>query len=102
MPAFTTSGVAVYGGEAYYLFDRTGTNLLTKREIVTEFRGFKPGNEKEIWLDYSKFEEPTLGAIFFTWYYKDYFKKITIETKKFRSAVIKMQNEYTWIHAAND
>ena len=102
MPAFTTSGVAVYGGEAYYLFDKTGTTLLARREIVTEFRGFKPGSEKEIWLDYAKFEEPTLGAIFFTWYYKDYFKKITIETKRFRSAVIRIQNESTWIHAAND
>jgi hypothetical protein len=101
LPAFTTNGIAVYGGEFYYLFDSTGVNLLSKSEYSIGYRGFNPDRKKEILLDYSSFEEPPLSAIFFVWYYKDYFDKILINSKNFTSSVIRDGNRYTWIHSAN-
>jgi hypothetical protein len=102
LPAFTTKGIAVYGGEFYYLFDSTGINLISKNEYCIGYRGFKPGPKTEIFLDYFSFEDPPLSAVFFVWYYKDYFDKILINSKHFTSSVIRDNNRYTWIHAAKE
>ncbi|MGE5411136.1 MAG: hypothetical protein ACM3MI_09280, partial [Clostridiales bacterium] len=47
-----------------------------------EFRGFKVDNPREIWLSYVETEKPTLGAVFFAWYYLSYNKKYTTEKLK--------------------
>ena len=65
LPAFTATGIAVYGGEFYYLFDSSGVNLISKNEYSIEYRGFKPDRKKEITLDYTRFDEPPVGAVFF-------------------------------------
>ena len=99
LPAFQPNSTAVFGGEYYYLFDATGNNLLTKNEYFQgELRGFKVGEPREIWLDYTDVESPTLGAVFFVWYYKSYFTQINIETSKSVSTVFKDGEKYTWMH----
>lgn len=102
LPAFTGDGIAVYGGEFYYLYDKSGNKLLSKAEYSIGYRGFKPDSKKEINLDYSTFEEPPLSAVFFAWYYKRYFDKITISTQKFASTPFKVDGSFTWLHAAKD
>lgn len=101
LPAFSPAGEAVYGGEFYYRFDRNGNNLLEKNEYYQgNFRGFKTDKPREIWLDYKEMDKPSLGAIFFVWYYKKYFTRIFIENKKSRSTVFLDSNkqEYYWTH----
>ena len=100
LPAFTRSGIAVYGGEFYYLFDSSGANLISKNEYSIGYKGFKPDRKKKISLDYTSFKEPPLSAIFFVWYYKDYFDEIFVYSKDFVSSVIRGDDHYTWIHAA--
>ena len=103
LPAFTQNGIAVYGGEFYYVFDSTGNNIIVKSEYSQEYRGFKPDSKKEIWLDYTNKEIPTLGSIFFTWYYRQYFDRIIIDSKKFKSTLFhEIGKDYYWVHAAKD
>lgn len=100
LPAFQTNGVAVYGGEFIYSVDQTGDKI-TKVESYFQgnFRGFKADNPREIWLNYREMEKPTLGAIFFVWYYKPYFTKIFIDNAKSTSTLIQDENKnYSWVH----
>ena len=99
LPAFSTKGIAVYGGEFYYLYDNTGNNLLHKSEFAKKYRGFKPDSKKEIWIEYETVDEPTLGAIFFVWYYRKYFDRIVADAKKFKSTVFHDEKRYYWVHA---
>ena len=102
LPAFTTKGIAVYGGEFYYLFDSTGNNLISKFEFSSVYKGFKPDPKKEIWLEYEKVDYPTLGSIFFVWYYRKYFDRIVINAKKFKSTVFHDEKGFYWVHAKKE
>lgn len=103
LPAFTQDAIAVYGGEFSYTFDSTGRNLISRNEYLGTYMGIKPGNDrkKEFWLDYENLEEPTVGGIFFVWYYKSYFERIILATKKFKSTVFHENHKnYNWVHAS--
>ncbi len=103
LPAFQTNGLAVYGGEAVYEIDKTGSKITKDESYFQEgFRGFKSEPPREIWLNYREQEKPSLGAIFFVWYYKDYFTKIFIDNAKSTSTVIKAGNQYIWAHVEKD
>jgi hypothetical protein len=103
MPAFQPNELAVYGGEFVYTIDAAAAKI-TKDESYFQgaFRGFKAAPPREIWLNYREKDKPTLGSIFFVWYYKQYFTKIFIDNSKSTSTVIKNANEYTWIHVMKD
>jgi hypothetical protein len=104
LPAFQTNGVAVYGGEYIYTLDKTGSKI-TKDESYSQenFRGFQAKPPREIWLNYRELEKPTLGAIFFVWYYKPYFTKIYIDNSKSISTVIKDETQgYIWVHVEKE
>ncbi len=102
-PAFQRNGVAVYGGEFVYTIDAKAEKI-TKDDsyFQSAFRGFNAKPPREIWLDYKEKDKPTLGAIFFVWYYKDYFTKIFINNTKTTSTVIKNGSEYMWVHVQKD
>lgn len=104
LPAFQTNRMAVYGGEFIYTIDRTGSKILKDESYFQgDFRGFKTEPPREIWLNYSELEKPTLGAIFFVWYYKSYFTKIFIETAKSTSTVIQTEPQnYIWVHVEKE
>ncbi|RTQ44938.1 hypothetical protein EJV47_26575 [Hymenobacter gummosus] len=100
LPAFQTDNTAVYGGEFCYTLSRTGCQLLNKDEYFQgQFRGFKVDRPREIWLNYIDVEKPTLGSIFFVWYYKSYFTQIFIDNKTSKSTVFKNEQGYYWVHA---
>jgi len=103
-PAFQENGTAAYGGEFYYKYDEKGNKLLDKQEYFQgKFRGFKTGNKRDISIDYTDTKQPTLGAVFFVRYYRDYFTNITIETKDFNSELYyDPTNGYSWITAVKD
>ena len=68
-------------------------------EYSQGYRGFKPDKKMEIRLDYTNLDEPSLGGIFFVWYYRKYFDRIILTSKKFNSAVFHDEpNTYYWIH----
>lgn len=102
-PAFQTNNVAVYGGEFIYTID-AAVEKITKDESYFSgaFRGFNVKPPREVWLNYSEKEKPTLGSIFFVWYYKEYFTKIFIDNSKSTSTVIKNGNQYMWVHVEKD
>ena len=102
-PAFQTNNVAVYGGEFVYTIDATAEKV-TKDESYFQgaFRGFNAKPPREIWLNYTEKEKPTLGSIFFVWYYKEYFTNIYINNAKSTSTVIKSGSEYMWVHVEKD
>jgi len=100
LPSFQTDGLAVYGGEAIYQIDQTGSKI-TKDESYFQkaFRGFKSVPPREIWLNYSEQEKPSLGAIFFVWYYKPYFTTIFIDNSDSTSSTINSgASGFVWVH----
>jgi hypothetical protein len=102
-PAFQTNGTAVYGAEFYYKYDAKGNNLLDKYEYFQgKFRGFKTGQKRDIYINYTDLEEPSLGAVFFARYYKPYFTNITIEVKHMDSQLFNDNGNYTWISAIKE
>lgn len=103
LPAFQPNNVAVYGGEFVYTIDAAAEKI-TKDDSYFQgaFRGFNAKPPREIWLNYSEKEKPTLGAIFFVWYYKEYFTKIYIDNAKSTSSVIKQGSEYIWVHVEKE
>ncbi len=103
LPAFQTNGVAVYGGEFVYTIDASAEKI-TKDESYFQgsFHGFRSTPPREIWLNYREKEKPTLGSIFFVWYYKQYFTSIYIDTSKSTSTVIRNGNDYIWAHVVKD
>jgi hypothetical protein len=104
LPAFQTNGVAVYGGEAIYVIDSSGTKIVKDQSIFKDkFLGFNSEPPREIWLNYRELDKPTLGAIFFVWYYKSYFTKIYIDNSKSTSSLIRDDKVgYVWVHAEKD
>ena len=94
-PAFQSNGMAVYGGEFVYTIDQTGEKIIKDDSYFQgDFRGFKAEPPREIWLDYKELKKPTLGGIFFVWYYKQYFTKINLDTAESNSFVL----DKMWIH----
>ena len=79
VPAFQPNGVAVYGGEGIYKIDPSGKKIIKDDSSFKEnFLGFNSKPPREIWLNFRELDKPTLGAIFFVWYYKSYFTNIYI------------------------
>lgn len=104
LPAFQRDGTAVYGGEFVYTIDAAG-NKITKDDsyLQSGFRGFKTGTPREIWLNFREQEKPSLGAIFFVLYYKDYFTKIFIDNSKSTSSIIQTPDKsYIWVHVEKE
>lgn len=98
-PAFQLNNVAVYGGEFIYTIDQTGNQILKDNGYFQgQFRGFTVDTPREIWLGYGEIEKPTLGAIFFAWYYKSYFTKIGIDNSRSTSILFKSDNNWNWVH----
>jgi hypothetical protein len=100
LPAFQTNGMAVYGGEAIYSISADGKNVIKDESYFQkDFLGFKASPPREIWLNYRELEKPTLGAIFFVWYYKDYFTSIIIDNATSTSTVVGVKEKNPlWVH----
>ena len=106
-PAFQPDGFAIYGGEFIYKIDPAGTKVLEDNSYYQgKFKGFKADGSKEVWLDYTELEKPTLGGVFFVLYYKKYFKSIFLDYKYSFSTLFKSgENEketYIWLHKQKD
>ncbi len=102
-PAFQPDNFAVFGGEFVYTLDRTGTKVLEDRSYFQgSFRGFKTDTPRNIVLDYTEREEPTLGGIFFLWYYKKYFTQIYLKNTRYSHTLYKNEKgQYSWLHLEN-
>ncbi len=103
MPAFQPNRMAVYGGEGIYTIDSAGVKILKDESYFQKnFRGFMSDPPREIWLNYSELDKPTLGSIFFVWYYKAYFTNIYIDNAKSTSTALKTPAGYMWAHVEKD
>ncbi|MGI6291194.1 MAG: hypothetical protein ACOXZH_02030 [Bacteroidales bacterium] len=102
--AFQPNGWAVYGKEFILKIDKTGNKVLEDNSYYdTDFRGFEVNEPREIWINQTKFEKPTLGLVFFVWYYKKYFTYIKINNKDYITTVIKdSDGSYVWMHYEKD
>lgn len=101
LPAFQPTSYAVYGGEYVYKIAANGNEILEDQSYFQgKFKAYKVTNKPiDIWLDYSELEKPTVGSIFFVWYYKRYFTNIFLVNKNFTTTAYKMEGSgYTWLH----
>ena len=100
LPGFQPDGTAVYGGEFIYTIDHTGNKLLKADSYFHgNFSGFKVDKSQDVVMNYRDKDKPTLGSVFFVWYYKQYFKNISIDNAKSKSTVVRNKdNSYSWVH----
>jgi hypothetical protein len=103
-PAFQPDNYAVYGGEFIYTIASSGMTLLRDDSYYQgQFKAFKVSNPREVWIDFTELEKPTLGNVFFVWYYKSYFTQIKIDNKHFVTTAFKNSDgSYSWMHIAKD
>jgi hypothetical protein len=103
-PAFQTNRTVIFGVEGIYQIDATGSKIIADTSYFQkDFRGFKADPPREIWLDYREIEKPTLGSVFFVWYYKTYFTKIFIDNSKSTSTVVgNGKDGYIWVNVEKD
>lgn len=97
-PAFQPDSKAPYGAELFLLYEADGNTEIKKEFILDELRYFMPDKEKEVTINYSKYETPTLGSIFYVQYYSPYFKRINISYKDGISTFYKDSTSFSWIH----
>lgn len=103
LPAFQPNGWAVYGKEFILKIDKSGNKVIEDNSYYdTDFRGFEVKEPREVWIDQTKFEKPTVGLVFFVWYYKKYFTYIKIDNKNYVTTAIKDGDNYTWMHIEKD
>jgi len=105
LPAFQPNGVAVFGGEGIYHLDSGGDTILSDSSYFQpNLRGFQTGSPREIWLNYSELEKPTLGSVFFVLYYKEYFTRIMIDNSTSTSTLLKdpKNSSYMWVNIEKD
>lgn len=80
-PAFQPSGQAVYGVEWEFVFSPRGNVLLNASGYQSAPKGVWIGQPRELWLNYRNTDFPTVGSLFFSWSFKDFFKRIHIDTR---------------------
>ena len=80
-PATQPNGTALYGGEFIYEISPNNKIVKDKSYYKGKFLGFKIDEPREIWLNYREKKKPTLGSVFFVWYYQNYFTQIYIDNK---------------------
>ena len=99
-PAFQPNRNAVFGGEFIFTIDQHGNQILKNNSyFLGGFKAFKVDKPRPIRIEYKETEKPTLGSIFYAWYYKKYFTDIMIVNKNHMSALVKEDNgTYSWMH----
>lgn len=103
LSAFQTNGWAVHGKEFILKIDKNGSKIIEDNSFYdTEFLGFETNRPREIWIDQSNLDNPTLGAVFFAWYYKKYFTSIKIDSKYYITSAFKTDGSYNWIHVEKE
>ncbi len=99
LPAFQPSGQGIYGAEWKFLYSPDGKKLITSTSYLQDIKGVWIGQPRELWLDYRSTGFPTMGAVYFAWYFKDFFTKIHIDTQLTRSTLSKDKaGNYEWKH----
>ncbi len=104
IPAFQITGEAVYGGEFHYIYNEYGNDLLAQNNYKqSAFKAFNIDNkETDITLNYRDKEVPTLGSIYFAWYYKKKFNSISIDCKESISTILFEDGSYSWVHSLKE
>ena len=98
LPSWQNSQLAVYGPEFCYTYNSTGEQI-DSLTIDKEPLGFsiKNDSESEIYLDLRDKDFVSLGSVFFTLLYKEFFKEVYIETKNEKSYLIDIK-DFRWGH----
>jgi hypothetical protein len=73
--------------------------LLEQKSFVNVVTGVWIGQPRELWLNYRNADAPTVGSLFFTQSFRDYFTRIRIDTKISTSTTYKDNSgNYLWNH----
>ncbi len=98
-----TSGVAVCGIEYVYTIDQTATKILKAENYFRgSFQRFPPPYPNGISVDYTDKDKPTLGSIYFAWYYRDVVSRIVINNSVSTSTLTQVGEDHVWSHAIKE
>jgi hypothetical protein len=91
--------VMVYGGEASFTFDVSGSEERARHVLLDPWRGYPLDDTTEIVLSYAERALPTVGSLFFLYANWKYYKKITILTRSYLSTLVESPEGPMLIHA---
>lgn len=103
-PGFQKSQKAVYGGEVVYNLDSNATSIIKQESFFQDKLISTPldNRSREIVIDYSIVEKPTLGSVFFAWTYRFGFPDMVLKTAKSISRLHyfkeRQVNNFVWRH----
>lgn len=100
-PAYQPDGTAVFGGE--FIYEISPKNKIIKNDsYLKEFLGVNTKEQGEVWLDYTEIKKPTLGSVFFVWYYKYNFSQIYIDNQTSFTTLIDGSENFHWATIIKD
>ena len=91
--------VMVYGGEASFRFDASGSEERARHVLLDPWRGYPLGDTTEIVLSYAEHALPTVGSLFFLYANWKYYEKVSIVTRSYLSTLAEGPEGLMLIHA---
>jgi hypothetical protein len=103
LPAFFNRQ-AFWGFESIFTISACGREVLASKCVTNrDWLAFPLDQpDEEVWIDESMFDELGLGAIYFLWNFKNYFRSMHLETSKIRSTIVLVNGQWQWVHSTKD
>ena len=99
LPGLQPQGYAIYGGEFVYTFSADGKKIMGNNSYFSgKFRAVQVDRPQEITLNYETLMQPTVGSLYFVWYYKPYFTRINIQNMYYTTTAINGGGSFYWAH----
>lgn len=97
LPAIQVDGSLVYGYEYHMLISASDLIMRETMYYSTDLVRYRPDTVKSINLKYEQCAGPPVGAIYFSWYYRRYFKSIMISCKRYMWSLMNIgDGQYFW------
>lgn len=97
LPVIQENGFIIYGFEYHLFFIKETDNMQELILCNSNLLYFKPNSSRNIELLSENCEKPTVGELFFVWYYKKYFKSIFLNCNSNRATIVSWGGDkYSW------
>jgi hypothetical protein len=97
LPAWQPSGWLLYGREYYFRFAARDLSLRDSLYVAAQLRGYRPDSTATIRLQDHNPRVPSIGGIFFLLAYGHLFKRIYVETQRYRTTFWRDPEHPAWM-----
>ncbi len=103
LPGGQPDGTLIFGGDARYLLDPTGTQIQLEELNFTQFRGVHPKPDMKLNINREGNDVPSVGDIFFLLTFRNQFESVTIWNRCSLTQMVDPEgHDSVWIHAVRE